>query len=430
MITFTGTLDPQSLPPGPQGIPGPTGPNGLAGAIGPAGPMGPTGQAGPVGPQGPSGATGPAGQTGAAGPKGDAGPVGPAAVIDINALATAVAAILAVPPPVVVPPVVIPPVTGTYARPAGNTGKGLYVAGGRLNNPDGSEFRIRGVNRNHYDSSSKQGLINAGVNAVRTFVTTQYGKSWQDMANIVKNDNIASGQIGIPANAGNGVTGSPDPATLNKNVADWVNNAAVWLPIQQQLIVNIANEWGPANSAVWRDSLISAIKALRAAGYTCPLMVDSGQYGQDMANLLNYAALVVAADPQKNVIFSHHLYGLINATQMHTFYGQLKALSAANPALCFVVGEFGPGRNIGPSPTSTTPDDVIATAEANGIGWLAWAWDDNDLNGAKASDNWFSMTNGNNGGVGTYNSDADLTTFGKDVVPQIKKLAVKSTLFK
>ena len=33
-----------------------------------------------------------------------------------------------------------------------NTGKGFYVVGSKLYDPNGQEFRIRGVNRNHWDS--------------------------------------------------------------------------------------------------------------------------------------------------------------------------------------------------------------------------------------------------------------------------------------
>lgn len=70
----------------------------------PASAPGPTGQTGPQGPQGPQGVAGPQ------------GPIGPAAVVDINALAKAVQALLAGSPPVVIPPppVVVPPASGTF----------------------------------------------------------------------------------------------------------------------------------------------------------------------------------------------------------------------------------------------------------------------------------------------------------------------------
>jgi len=76
-----------------------------------------------------------------------------------------------------------------------------------------------------------------------------------------------------------------------------------------------------------------------------------------------------------------------------------------------VIGEFGPGRNIGPSPTNISPTRVMQLANQNGLGWLAWAWDDNNLNGGLSDDNSFSMSYS-----GSYNSSSDLTIYGKAVV--------------
>lgn len=86
-----------------------------------AGPAGPTGPAGATGAKGATGAVGPAGVTGA---KGATGPAGPAAVVDVNALAVQVAAILAGTP-------VTPPCTvncgGTTTPPADASWTGVIV---------------------------------------------------------------------------------------------------------------------------------------------------------------------------------------------------------------------------------------------------------------------------------------------------------------
>jgi hypothetical protein len=90
-----------------------------------------------------------------------------------------------------------------------------------------------------------------------------------------------------------------------------------------------------------------------------------------------------------------------------------------------IIGEFGPGKNIGPSPTTITPQQVIATAESNGWGWLPWAWDDNDQANCMSDNNGFSMTVN----CGTYNTNTDLTTYGQIIVPILKATAVKATIF-
>jgi hypothetical protein len=88
------------------------------------------------------------------------------------------------------------------------------------------------------------------------------------------------------------------------------------------------------------------------------------------------------------------------------------AALAQKTGAAYIIGEFGPGRNIGPSPTTVTPSEIITAAEANGISWLPWAWDDNDLHGCKADNNWFSMTYA----CGQYSRPSDLTNFGQDVI--------------
>jgi len=93
------------------------------------------------------------------------------------------------------------------------------------------------------------------------------------------------------------------------------------------------------------------------------------------------------------------------------YLSQLASLTAS-AGVVFAVTEFGPGRDIGPSPTNTTPGAIITAVEANGIGWAAWAWDDYDLANCKADDSWFAMTYN----CGIYTQPSDLTTFGKDVV--------------
>jgi len=113
--------------------------------------------------------------------------------------------------------------------------------------------------------------------------------------------------------------------------------------------------------------------------------------------------------------------------------GQTQAASVlqslVNTGLPIVVGEFGPGRNIGPSPTMTRPGDVIQAANNLGVGWLAWAIDDNNLGGSAANDFSFSMVRRN----GVYSASSDLTTYGKDVIESgvygIKTFAVPATVF-
>jgi hypothetical protein len=137
------------------------------------------------------------------------------------------------------------------------------------------------------------------------------------------------------------------------------------------------------------------------------------------------------SDPDTNIVFSLHVYGLQGYTASTLTAGLAKLAALSKSAgMLFVVGEFGPDKDIGPSPTMLTPGQVITAAESNGIGWLAWAWDDNNLSGGKSDDTWFGMTYA---GPGIYNTSKDLTAFGKDVVLNstygITKLTTKASIF-
>jgi hypothetical protein len=404
---------------------------------------------------------------------------------------------------------------GAVKRPSTNTGTGFFVANGKLYDPNGYEFRIRGSDRCHYDSTSQPALTKANPNTVRTFVETNYGQTWAGLANIIQTQNIAVSEVPVitapSTTTGTATSCSTDPTVLSSVVSDsWVTAAATWTAMNEYAIYNIANEWGPANSTVWRDSYVTAIGQMRAAGYLGPLMIDTGGCGQDEADLATYAVAVFQSDPQRNVIFSYHMYGGTNDTSAsitsitkgnptvvgiggngacHPFapsfcpsmgmtntYSGVSAyfLSGVNGATqadgeqpaptnvggtsgawtvtlsvdssswgtysgggtivdyngnyalkterlaalaqstgaAFVIGEFGPGRNIGPSPTMLTPQEVIGAAEANAMGWMAWAWDDDDLSNSQSDNDGFAMVYS----ASTYASSADLTIFGQQVV--------------
>jgi ribosomal protein L31 len=402
-----------------------------------------------------------------------------------------------------------------------STQTGMFVHNGILYDSNGIEFRIRGVNHLHWDNNSTAGITNSGANTVRWVI--DFTRPVLNNVSLIQTSSINNKQIPIIGNWD--ATCKSDTASLDSIVSTWVSQASGWTKLNKYLIVNIANEWGPSDSTVWRDSYISAIAKLRAAGYTGPLLIDSGGCGQDEQDLLKYSAAVFNSDPHHNVMFALHMYGNTNdysstiksvqqgnptvitlnsnspthpfapsftgdgsnsysgitayqisgVTGMtnlngkqpapqnvggnpgawtvtlsvdstnwpaytgrgtivdywgnyHLKAGRLSALAKTTGAV-YIIGEFGPGRNIGPSPTMVTPDEIITAAEANKIGWMPWAWDDNNLANCQANDNWFSMTYN----CGVYVVPSDLTIYGKDVVLNpvfgIKVLAKPATSF-
>jgi mannan endo-1,4-beta-mannosidase len=275
-------------------------------------------------------------------------------------------------------------------------------------------------------------MSNANANTVRSFIN--FTVPVAQNISLVRTQNIDYKEVPIVTYAGTGAgetytNGSTSTAVLDAAVNAYTSQASSWTTLNKYLIINIANEWGPADSAAWSSAYISAIARMRAAGYLGPLLIDAGGFGQSIGDLLNYSTAVFNSDPQKNVMFSWHIYGNVPTANVAPDLTALAALSAS-VGMVFIVGEFGPGRDIGPSPTLTTPGLLITAAEANGIGWIAWAWDDNNLAGGGSNDNGFGMTTR---GPGIYTQPSDLTTFGQDVVLNpiygLKALAKPASIF-
>jgi mannan endo-1,4-beta-mannosidase len=300
---------------------------------------------------------------------------------------------------------------------------GFYVVGSKLYDPAGNEFRIRGTNWGHLDQAGGlTGIPLSGANAVRMVTNYTPAATTQRAVSTM----LAAGVVPIPSVWT--TTCKSDPASLSAAVDKWIAEFATWKVLNTSGLLNIANEWGPPNSPVWRDENIKAIARLRAAGYTSTLVVDSGGCGQDPLDVVNHGAAVLASDPLKNVLFDIHVYGVYvlnpNASWKTDYVKSMAALKATG--LPIFIGEFGPGNNVGSSPTTIPPQTVIDTAEANGWGWMPWSWDDNNQTACQSSDGYFALSRN----CGKYaGADAtELSALGRLIVPLFKANARKATL--
>ncbi len=334
---------------------------------------------------------------------------------------------------------------GGAVRPEENTGTGFFVADGRLYDANGVEFTPRGVNRCHYDfnpdsESVYVSMRRANVNTVRISLPI-----W-DAARSAEaiQGAIDHGMVPLPAvwytddsyTDESNVTCKDDVSYVETAVDLWVARYEDFRGFEPYWLLNIANEWGPSNDGAWRDAYIDAVTRLREVGYLGTLVVDTGGCGQNPTDLVSYAREVFNADPQHNVIFDMHVYGEFASYEGETYvdsdwpkpYYLPDALDELQGiGLPILIGEFGPGRNIGPSPSTVTPSDLIAAANARGFGWLAWAWDDNPGGG----DGGFSLTT--NLYYSPETSADDLTLFGQDVVEDpdhgLRATATQASIF-
>jgi mannan endo-1,4-beta-mannosidase len=286
----------------------------------------------------------------------------------------------------------------------------MYVANGRIFDATGAVFLPWGVNKAHVDQGNP-GLELTGANAVRVNL---YFRLPSSVTTDLFDRFYAAHIVVIPGRWEATCMGDNTFATtLTLQVDAWVAEAAAWKKYERGSMINISNEAGPGNSTIWRDQYITAVGRMRAAGYNGLLMIDSGGCGQDVDDIANYGAAVLAGDPMHNIVFSLHVYG--DTPDVATLNTNLDRLKATG--LSFLIGEYGPGRNIGPSPTNLAPADLMASALARGIGTLAWAADDNDQANSMADDNWFSLFfNLGTAFTGTAADLTNLTTFGKVVI--------------
>ncbi|HVO20938.1 MAG TPA: fibronectin type III domain-containing protein [Anaeromyxobacter sp.] len=312
--------------------------------------------------------------------------------------------------------------SGTATRPSYNTGTGFFTLDGKIYDANGNQFIPMGVDTAHWDfawseCSTNCGIPNSGANINRMEMyqlTTGNASRIQADMNLMIANHIVPMAMAYYNSSGAASACNTTTAMVNDMVQEWVNVASIMKPFEKYAMINIANEWGPANSTVWRDTYISAVTTLRNAGYLGTLVIDAGGCGQDPYDIINYGAAVLAADPQQNIIFSEHIYG--NWTVAGLVSG-MQALAATG--LPVIIGEFGPGVDYGPSPTLITPLSIMQEADALGMGWIAWAWDDSSTPGfllaANGSTLAFSLTNG----VpthGAYPNNTDLTAYGNTVV--------------
>lgn len=327
-----------------------------------------------------------------------------------------------------------PPPGGTASRPSTSKGVGFFTIGNKLYDANGKEFRMRGTNKTHQDFWAP-GLGNTKSNTTRWIIyfTEDPDRAIRDMQSPSIGGTTTNGKAVQVPGFWDGTCKS-DSGSFNTMVNRWVRDAKKYQTIEYFTVMNIANEWG-SDEIAWRDAYISAIPKIRAAGWNGTIMVDAPGCGQNGMAIARHGQAILAADPQKNTMFSWHIYGLVYDSQggvpkswaeQIDLVPTMDALRATN--LTVIVGEFGPkSAGLGPifpSPTAVTPERIIEVAEAHGIGWLSWSWDDNNTAGGRCVYPAFCHSLD-----GNYNSAADLTPWGKIMVDMWSKYATRASIF-
>ena len=338
------------------------------------------------------------------------------------------------PPPVPVdPPPVNPPSSSN--RPQSSLGTGCYVVGRNMYDGNGKLFTLRGTNKCHQDVQSPA-LGQTASNATRWIAMQEPWIPYTAQGFIARMQDAGTGGtthnkcIQIPG-CWDG-TCKEDRASFDAIIKRWLPDMQLYqAQCERWMILNPANEWG-GSDADWRDAYIAAIPKLRASGWHGCIMVDAPKCGQNGMAIVNQGAAILDADPERNVCFSWHIYGMVYDSyggipkawnEQIDLVPTMDALRATG--LCVVIGEFGPGENIGGSPTMLKPERVITLAEHSGFGWLSWSWDDNNAANSTAVEPTFSHLFDHKKSV----LGANQTKYGTKIVQYWLDYAIKATVF-
>jgi mannan endo-1,4-beta-mannosidase len=307
------------------------------------------------------------------------------------------------------------------AAPGCGTETGFYVEAGILYDKNCNEFVLRGVNYPYTwfatrDAAEDLAAIAAnGANAVRLVLSS--GGRWtrtteSDLGMLIAAAKAAKLVSVMEVHDTTGFSEQAGSVALSNATSYWTATeiANVLKGQEAFVIINVANEPNGNDTTMnWAPSHVTAVQALRSAGFSHTLMVDAPNWGQDWSNTMRDGggASIWDADSLKNLIFSVHMYDVYGTASTITSYFNTFLMNYEAP---LVVGEFAADHG---ESGNVDEDTIMSFAETLGLGYLGWSWA------------------GNGEGLGsldiTNNFDAgSLTTWGERLINGANGLAMTS----
>lgn len=256
---------------------------------------------------------------------------------------------------------------------------GFYVSDGRLYDANHTDFVMRGVGHAHSLHSAQTAATFAdikamGANTVRVELSTGALRDRNGAADVANVVSLCKAHRLVC------VLGAYDTTGFGQREGAIPQEEAVdyWLSMQKSLtgqekyvIINVANEpYGLENYQTWLADTMESIHRLRRAGFRHTLMVDAPDWGQDRSfTMRDNAGTVFHSDPERNILFSIHMYGAFDRAPKVIDYLR----HYVDARLPIVVGEFGFLHSDG----EVDEDTIMAEAQRLGIGYLGWSWSGN-----------------------------------------------------
>ncbi len=274
----------------------------------------------------------------------------------------------------------------------------FYTEGNHLFDPTGKKVILRGINkRSVQDESDPKGdtyfaeIRKTGANSVRiVWAITKDLKPGGPQTDLKVLDdlitNARKNQL-IPMVELHDATGGW--ARLQELVDYWVRPDVVSLLQEHQayLLLNIGNGVGDdkVSQTKFTSGYNDAVKRMREAGIHVPLVIDASDSGKDLEIINKTADKLIQADPDKNLLFSVHLFwSKSSGADAELIQSKFKAVVALGYPL--IIGEFSKyggfaGTDEQGNPRSICSEfgeidyqAILNVCDELEIGWYAWEW--------------------------------------------------------
>lgn len=272
----------------------------------------------------------------------------------------------------------------SFPGSSGGDNEGFYVENGKLYDANGNVFIMRGINHAHTWFKDQldtvlRGISNTGSNVVRIVLSN--GGQWtkdditsirEIIAKCKQHEMIVMLEIHDCTGYGEHQY-APNAVHIRTAVDYWIEMKDALIGEEEYVIINIANEpFGNNVSAhTYVNDHIEAITRLRNSGFKHALVVDGANWGQDWENIMrNRASEIFNADPEKNIIFSVHMYEVYQNDYAINSYIQ----SFVNNKLPLIIGEFGADHQ----GQEVDEASILQRAREYGVGYIGWSWKGNN----------------------------------------------------
>ncbi|SRR6266849_323780 len=282
---------------------------------------------------------------------------------------------------------------GSFDYGPGNT---LRVQGRYLLDTCGNPLVIRGVEQpmagpfEAEQYGTLEGTIDeiarTGANAVRLLfdVTPGEVEGFEDPANIERIIDAAVRHQLVVYFTGGSYDWQPDPdGSFRSSYRAWLAQDAIKAIVNRYkkwVIVDAGGESIARTRQLWRDEAIQDILAVRAMGYTVPLVTIGPTSGRDLPAILEYGAAVERADPLHNTIVGWQAYWGSSGWYQGAYGDQMGLslpTSIANGIEVASAQDFpiqvGLDYHSDPNEICDYQSGMRAAGESN-VGWLWWAY--------------------------------------------------------